>query len=288
MAPVLSVEAVSLGMTHSCALLSAGNVRCWGDATFGKLGYGDTNNVGDDETPASAGDVDVGGAVVQITSGQAHTCALLTGGKVRCWGYGEWGQLGYGNKDNVGADATPASAGDVDVGGAVIQIGAGGDYTCALLAAGTVRCWGYGATGALGYGNSETIGDDETPASAGDVDVGGTVVQIAVGYAHTCALLATGAVRCWGTGEYGELGYASTNDVGNAASQTPASAGDVDVGGKTAQVASGGVHTCVRLDTGAVRCWGGDFSGDLGYGNTTDAAIGDDETPASAGDVPVF
>ena len=108
---------LSLGQTHSCFRSAGGNVRCWGWGVGGRLGYGNEIDIGDDETPASAGDVNVGGTVVQISAGSEHTCALLNTGKVRCWGYGTYGQLGYGNVTDIGDDETPASAGDVNVGG---------------------------------------------------------------------------------------------------------------------------------------------------------------------------
>ena len=74
-------------------------------------------------------------------------------------------------------------------------------HNCALLDNGAVRCWGWGVAGQLGYGNTENMGDDETPASAGTVNVGdGSVVHIAAGYAQTCALLDTGHVSCGGGG----------------------------------------------------------------------------------------
>src|SRR5690606_19420763 len=87
------------------------------------------------------------------------------------------------------------------------QVAAGGSHTCALLTDGNVRCWGAGASGRLGYGNTSSVGDMNTPASAGNVDVGGTVTQIATGFTHTCAVLTNGNVRCWGSGENGRLGY---------------------------------------------------------------------------------
>src|SRR5207244_379546 len=128
------------GRSHTCALLEGGTVRCWGEGLSGSLGYGNVNNIGDDESPASAGDVDVGGTVVQISVGAAHTCALLEGGTVRCWGANL--QLGYGNMNIVGDDETPASVGDVDVGGPAVQLAAGGFHTCVVLDGGAVRCWG--------------------------------------------------------------------------------------------------------------------------------------------------
>jgi alpha-tubulin suppressor-like RCC1 family protein len=89
---------------------------------------------------------------------------------VRCWGFGKFGRLGYGNVDTIGNNETPASVGDIELGGAAIQIAAGGAHTCALLDAGAVRCWGSSRAGQLGLGErSGFIGDDETPAGAGDV-----------------------------------------------------------------------------------------------------------------------
>ncbi len=315
------VESISASWYHTCAVLVGGSVRCWGNGTDGMLGYQNTEIIGDGETPAAAGAVDVGGQVVQISAGPYHTCAVLVGGNVRCWGNNENEQLGYGGGESIGDDESPASAGDVDVGGFALQVAAGyghscalrddgvvrcwgdgpgaimpGDvelggfaiqvvagtrHSCALLAGGNVRCWGWANDGVLGYGNFEHVGDDETPAEAGDVDVGGQVVQLSAGDYGTCALLASGSVRCWGWGEAGELGYGNIEDIGDT--ETPAQVGDVDVGGVVTSIDMGFLHTCAVLASGAVRCWGRASTGALGYGNIED--IGDDELPASAGDV---
>ncbi|MCB0908524.1 MAG: hypothetical protein KDB63_15545, partial [Nocardioidaceae bacterium] len=188
---VVAASAMAAGVEHTCALLSTGDVRCWGHNAHGELGRGDIETTGDDE-PAAAGDyVRLGGDAVAIAAGGAHTCALLTTGDVRCWGYNLDGELGYGNTTTIGDDETPASAGDVTLGGSAVAITAGEQHTCALLTTGGVRCWGYGGDGVLGYGNTATIGDDETPASAGDVPLGAKAVALAAGGAHTCALLST-------------------------------------------------------------------------------------------------
>lgn len=84
----------------------------------------------------------LGGKAVRIAAGTSHTCAVLESGAVRCWGDGDWGKLGYGNGNSIGDDEVPASAGDVQVGGRVVQISAGGSHTCAVLSTGTVKCWG--------------------------------------------------------------------------------------------------------------------------------------------------
>jgi alpha-tubulin suppressor-like RCC1 family protein len=278
------VTHVAAGGSHTCVLLDTMTVRCWGAGGFGRLGYADTMTIGDDESAGVAGDIELGGAAVSLAAGQDHACALLANGSVRCWGRGGLGQLGYGTTENIGDGETPSTAGDVPIGATVTQVAAGRDHTCALIETGAVRCWGLGTLGRLGYGNTSTIGDTETPATAGDVVVGGIVTQIAAGDGHTCALLSTGNVRCWGNNAFGELGYPGTGDIGD--DELPSAAGDVDVGGIVSQVSAGGNHTCARLETGTIRCWGAGNLGSLGYGNKNN--IGDNETPASAGDVPAL
>jgi cysteine-rich repeat protein len=272
---------VVTGDAHTCALLNTGNVRCWGLGTFGRLGYGNQNSIGDNETPASAGSVNIGGKVAQLAAGDAHTCALLDTGAVRCWGLGTFGRLGYGNQTTIGDNETPAQAGDINLGGTAVQIATGGFHTCALLDTGNVRCWGDGDFGRLGYGNTINIGDTETPALAGDINLGGPAVQIATGGFHTCALLETGAVRCWGKGFDGQLGYGNTNDLGD--NETPSQIGDLSLGGLAVQIATGDFHTCALLETGLVRCWGDGTSGTLGQGN--EISLGDDETPDTVGEI---
>jgi alpha-tubulin suppressor-like RCC1 family protein len=273
---------LSAGVYHTCALLSTGNVRCWGFGSFGVLGYGNTNSIGDNEHPYVAGDVNVGGKVVYISSRGnesspgSHTCAVLSTGKLRCWGYNGNGQLGYGNYYNIGDTETPASAGDVPVGGDVIQVAAGSEHACALLSTGRVRCWGYGLYGQLGYGNVSSF-----LSPGGDVSVGGDVVQLAAGQFHTCALLSTGAVSCWGGGSYGRLGYGNPNTIGD--NELPSNVGPVSVGGNVIQITAGDYHTCALLANRRVKCWGYGALGSLGYGNTND--IGDNEFPSSVGEI---
>lgn len=283
-----TVTQVAVGAYYSCALLSDGAVRCWGMGLFGQLGHGDTHDIGTGDpydsnvrTIIQKGDVNIGGTVTQIVSGLYHVCALISGGTVRCWGANAYGQLGYGNTQTIGDDETPASAGDVNVGGTVTQLSAGGNVTCALLSGGNVRCWGWSASGQLGHNDElNHIGDNETPASADNVNVGATVTQIATGLATTCVLISGGDVRCWGGNNVGQLGYATS---GYSTRILDASqAGNVNVGGTVTQLVNNG-STCVLLSNGKMRCWGFNDYGQAGYNSTN--PIGDDETPAAAGNV---
>jgi alpha-tubulin suppressor-like RCC1 family protein len=135
------------------------------------LGTGNELDVGDDETPVDAGRVRLGQPALHLAAGRAHTCALLVSGAVRCWGAGQYGRLGYANEHNVGDKEWPGAAGDVDVGGPANLIAAGGFHTCAVLTDGCVRCWGLGENGQLGYGNTNSVGDDEVPSAVGCVQI---------------------------------------------------------------------------------------------------------------------
>ncbi len=279
---------ITAGKYHSCARLADGSVRCWGYGGGGALGYGNTNTIGDGETPASVGAVNVGfrRTVQAISAGSFHTCAVLDDGTVRCWGFGGEGRLGYGNTNSIGASQTPGSLPPVDLAGhKALAISAGGAQTCALLDDHTVRCWGFGTDGRLGYGNRNRVGDgapgSPTPATAGPVDLGARAIS--AGGNHTCAVLDDGSVRCWGLGLYGQLGYGNTSNVGDT--QTPASTGPVALGpGRTAvAISAGELHTCALLDDGNVRCWGDGANGRLGYCNVS--TVGDLLTPGSVGPI---
>ena len=272
-APALSLVA---GEFHTCALLEAGKVRCWGRSNVGQLGLASTNTIGDNEQPWSVSNVPIGGTVLSLAAGRNHTCALLTGGKVRCWGGGASGELGYGNINNIGDNETPASAGDVMVGGAVKQLAAGESFTCALLDDGKIRCWGLGTSGTLGQGNVLNIGDDELPSSVVPVPLGQNAKYIAAGRRHVCVIASDDNVHCWGLGSNGQLGYGNTASVGD--NETPSVVGFVSLLGATpVSMALNFASTCVMLDSGKVRCWGNNTYGQLGQGDIVQ--IGDTEAP---------
>lgn len=287
--PGRTARAIAAGFYHACAILDQGQVRCWGLGDNGALGYGNTEWVGDDETPASVGPVDLGAGrtAAAITGTGRHTCALLDNGRVRCWGLNNVGQLGYGNTRTIGDGETPGSVGPVNLGAGreAVAIAGGGYHTCAILDNGKVRCWGEGRQGQLGYGNKRDIGDNEAPASVRPVKLGKgrKAVAISAGFRNSCAILDNGKVRCWGLGTSGQLGYGNKQKVGD--DEAPASVGPVKLGArrKAIAISTWGRHTCAVLNNRTVRCWGTGKYGQLGYGNTRN--IGDDENPGSVGPV---
>jgi alpha-tubulin suppressor-like RCC1 family protein len=121
------------------------------------------------QTPADVGTVSLDGAAREIAGGLAHTCAMLETGDVQCWGFGAYGQLGYGDGDSIGDNELPSDAGVVPLGVSVRSIAADGNHTCAITETGSVRCWGQGADGRLGYGNTDNLGDDEALDTVPDV-----------------------------------------------------------------------------------------------------------------------
>jgi len=285
-----TATAITAGYQHACALLADGSVRCWGLGTAGRLGYGNQNSIGDNESPASAGPVDLGAGhrAVAISAGWYHTCAIRDDGALLCWGYGAYSQLGYPNTASVGDDETPGAVGPVDLGGHTVRaVSAGDSHTCVILDDGSVRCWGLGTYGRLGYGSTAVV---PSAAGAGSVNLGPgrTAVSISTYLGHTCAILDTGDVRCWGLGGNGRLGYGDQVSIGDDPGETPASAGPVPLGGRKARAITVGIsHTCALLDDATVRCWGFGGDGRLGYG--TNVSVGDAPTRsvALAGPVPL-
>ena len=215
-----------------------------------------------------------------VAAGANHTCAVIEGNRLRCWGLNNVGQLGYGNLDNIGDNEAPSMPGDVVLGAGVVSIEAGANHTCAVLDDATVRCWGYGMSGQLGQGNLDNIGDDEFPFMTNPISLNDDVLDIQAGGSHTCVLVASAGVRCWGENSSGQLGYGNMNNLA-----IPLTI-DLPLNGSVTHLAVGRNHNCARFDDNKVRCWGYNNRGQLGYGNTDN--IGDNETPGSVVPVPIL
>ena len=200
---------IALGYWHSCAILDNGSVKCWGANTFGQLGLGSSaTEVGG--SPGDMGDnlpsVNLGNfQAVALSLGYSHSCALSNQGTVKCWGKNSEGQLGMGDTVNRGSssndmgDNLPA----IDLGGhGALEISAGTSHTCALLDDHSIRCWGNNFYGQLGLGDIQNRGDvpEEMGAQLPGIQLGNglTAQSVVSGGAYTCALLSSGAVKCWG------------------------------------------------------------------------------------------
>jgi alpha-tubulin suppressor-like RCC1 family protein len=141
--PLDNVSTLSAGSGHSCGALGRGGVRCWGNNFLGQLGDGTRT---DRLLPVSVSELPQ--RVVALANGEVHSCAILQGGAVRCWGMNFYGQLGDGTDELGLMPVTP-----IGLGSGVQQIGGGENHTCALTAAGGVKCWGANYSGQLGDGS---------------------------------------------------------------------------------------------------------------------------------------
>jgi len=231
------VVAVGAGSLFTCALTTAGGVKCWGINGDGALG----NN----STIASAIPIDPIGletGVVALSVGYTHACVLTAAGGVKCWGNNSAGQLGDGTQTYRGApfDVAGLTSG-------VIAISAGRNHSCAVTDVGGVKCWGENSSGQLG---NNSIVDSFFP-----VDVSGLsgVKSLSVALNLSCALTIDGSVKCWG------------NVIGDAGSHlTPANMTGWQSG--VTAISTGDSFACALLNGSGIQCVGGNFNGALGDG----------------------
>jgi alpha-tubulin suppressor-like RCC1 family protein len=191
-------------------------------------------------------------SAVSISAGGYHDCAVFDDGTVRCWGSNDHGQLGDGTVSDVPV-TTPVVVHGITT---AVAVSAGSLWhTCALLADGTVRCWGHNSSGELGDG---TTTDRTSPVAVPGIT---TATAISAGFEDTCVLLADGTVRCWGQNFSGQLGGGMHGDFRGIT--TPVAV----TGVRTATAVSAGIgHTCAVLTDGTIRCWGNNVDTSLGDG----------------------
>ena len=265
------VVAIAVGAYHTCAVTSGGGVKCWGRSLFGQLGNGETTDSSTSMPQAVTG---LSSGVVSIAAGWGHTCAVTSGGGVKCWGYNDNGQLGNG--ETTWSVSTPQAVTGLSSGATAI---AAGDYhTCAVMSGGGVKCWGSNGQGQLG--NGETSYASGTPQDVTGLSSG--VVAIAAGGNHTCAVMSGGGVKCWGANGQGQLGNGGTTDASTPQDVSGLSSGVV-------AIAAGRGHTCVVTSVGGVKCWGYNWQGQLGNngGTTQYASTPQDVTGLSSGVVAI-
>ena len=289
---------IAAGGRHTCALLDTYQVKCWGNGLNGQLGYGAVETRGQfaDDMGDSLPVVDLGSGLsaLQVVTGFEHTCVLLNNSKVKCWGKGTNGQLGYG--DTLDRGDSPLRVGDnlpfVDLGTdeEVIQLSAGKTHNCALLKNTKVKCWGDSSFGQLGNGDRESRGDEfgEMGTNLSFVDFGdnASIASITTGPSLTCGIFTNGLVKCFGSGFRGALGTGEEQDVGAVPGQMGNLLPFVDFGENLTalDVTAGTFFTCVLVDDERVKCFGRGDLGSLGYGDVQ--SRGDD--PGEMGDVLPF
>lgn len=250
--PVGDVALLALGLGFGCASNSQGT-HCWGQNDLGQLGRPLTL----EESPRAV--LSMPGSPRFLATGQT---ALTHDGDRRLCGWGHNGTHELTTSDVTRVYTEPQCGELPDV----VQLSAGADHACVRHAAGTFACWGERYYGQLGIGG----GIDDTadiPPYGSQTSLAAPVVDLVAGASHTCALLADGAVTCFGLNSKGQVGPGATTTADEVRQPAPVTG----FGGRVVALGAGPAaqHTCAILADDSVQCWGSDSDGQLGDGVTS-------------------
>ena len=279
---------VSAGHDHTCVLTLETEVWCWGLNNYGQVGNNTSGNAWLGPTPVcetGTGFTCEGGqrlsGVKKVEAGGLHTCALLYGGDLKCWGMNYNGQLGIGPRANPDVVPTTAEcttgtsdgcrALPADVTGFPFPIddfAVGGAETCVVDLINDVYCWGYNAHGQVGNGTFEPSPPYAVFSPEFVDDFVDDVITEAVTGDSACALDDLGAVWCWGLNNLGAAG------TGAFTARETAPRPVVGLSADVVDIAGGGTHNCAVLASGGAKCWGYNHFGQLGNGLTTPELTG--------------
>ena len=242
-----NVVSVSVGLSHACAVTSAGELFCWGSNGAGEIGNGVTTDTRPAHEPFTAG-------ISSVTAGAASTCAI-SGTSVYCWGSNRDGQARDVPEDGVHSLPSMLDGLVVPPGVVLAQEWS----TVCLVGADAVSCWGNDAWGQAGR-QARSL-QQPTPT-----DISGlTVTALGAGSDHMCSL-GGGRARCWGANEGGQLG-----DGTRRSRSAPAEVTWTAMSPVLGEIAGGDEHTCIVGNVGAAFsawCWGANSDGELGDGTT--------------------
>jgi alpha-tubulin suppressor-like RCC1 family protein len=259
--PAPSLVGISPGNGFTCAVTSAGGVKCWGTDEANELGTVNSDPL----TPSDVVGLTSGVTAVSVNNGDfGFACALTRVGGVKCWGSNEYGQLGIGRSQQSTEQSAPASVVGLTSGVKAITVGA--NFACAITRGGGVKCWGLNGLGDLGDGSAAA--SSAVPVSVVGLTSG--VKAITAGGDFACALTSAGGVVCWGDDNGGELGQgypppgSLTQRNNNVWSPTPI--GVVGLSSGVKAITAGNHHACALASGGGVECWGDNSLGQLGNG----------------------
>ena len=269
-----NITQVGSGGGHSCALRSTDNtVWCWGRNAFGEVGDNTTNQQRQMAVQVHISTYTNLTNAVEIAIGTNHSCARLSDGTARCWGYNLYGEVGDNTTANRSVATLVVGASGSGTLGGITDLSSGRFHTCALISDSTVYCWGYNNHGQLGDG---TIANRSLPVRAGSIT---TATTVSAGEYHSCAALADGTAQCWGAAAFGQIGDGTTADTSTPV--TVIGPGGYGVLTGVAVISAGGgnwpdgngaynyEHTVALLSDGTVVSWGQNIYGQLGDGTTT-------------------
>jgi alpha-tubulin suppressor-like RCC1 family protein len=282
---------IATGYNHTCIINEIPEVKCFGSNSYGQLGVSDdaVTNLGTAIVPDAILAINLPADGARVAAGVKHSCALMNGNIIKCWGEGSQGALGTGNQNDYGKNATfPIAAGpNVDTGPTSypVSIAVHQDISCARYANGAAKCWGTNLKGQLGLGNNSgnfaAMGDqaNEMGNNLPFLDLPRNVLDIQPGANHVCALLDDNRVYCWGSNEDGALGIL-TSEANPYIGDDPGEMGNnlrpVDLGNRpVSKIAVGYSQTCAVFTNGGAKCWGKNQYGQTGYKHSYGDAPGE-------------
>lgn len=248
------VVAASLGAKHSCALTEAGGVACWGANSFGQLATGSTNAVSPGTIVAIPG---VQSGVVQISAGKYTTCAVSQAGGLTCWGDNIYGIIA--STPTRTFVTTPVVPHSLTSGIAGISLGE--FEICAVSTTGSLRCWGANEYGQTGDGYQiRSISPVNVHNAVADSSSLTGIQALGSSQWTNCAVTSSGAVKCWGYNNSGELGDGTQIGSPQPIAHATLTSGVSRVDGRYFSM-------CAVLTNSEVKCWGLNGNSQLGLGD---------------------
>jgi alpha-tubulin suppressor-like RCC1 family protein len=247
------VTGIAAGSRHTCAVVTDGQIYCWGNNELGQLGAGLSDS--SHREPLAIADIEL--RATQVASGPYHVCGIFEDDSgttfVACWGVGDFGQLGSNYAAAGPVERAPvwvlaATDDEATALEGASQLAVGYQHTCALVR-GEVFCWGRNYAWQLGMDPSSLS------ASPLALRVPGlsNVDEVVAAANHTCARQGT-EVYCWGLNHDHQL-----------ANEGP-SAGPTRISLPTniVSLAAGANFTCALGSEGVATCWGSNAYGERG------------------------
>lgn len=251
-----NVVALASGSRHTCAIVDAATVYCWGTNDQRQLGSfasdpGANRALLDNSNAATVNESGFTG----IAAGFDHTCVLAESGSVYCWGANGSGQLGsgeFGRSQILAQRVTGLDGIEVDF---LADVGAGATHTCAGTVSGDLYCWGAGGSGQIGDGETLDRAEATRVAGLSSVVAAATGRDPESGASYTCAVDADGDVFCWGDRPGGSGPVVTPRSVRRGNTRYTA-------------VTAGSSHACLLDDDNRASCFGHGRNGRLGTGES--------------------
>lgn len=269
------------GASVTCVLLASGPLKCTGGNYYGQLGDGTTIDSSALVQVLGMDASDMSSTAVSVSVGGNHTCALMLNGAVKCWGMNGYYQMGDGTYFDRYEPIVVTGIDGLSRATTAVTLSSRSNHSCAAMADGTVKCWGYNDSGQLGDGSSA---NRTTPVLVQGIDgmsLASTAMSISTGGSQTCAVMGDGTVMCWGRNLGGQLGDGTTTErhypavVSGIDGQSPSTT--------ATSVSTDSQGTCAVMADGSVKCWGS-------FGSPTPVVVSgmDGSSPSSSAIVISF